>query len=182
MNVDELRIDIAKRGKKGLHFIIASVLIWCAVLVVSLLPIEDILTKNLLTFCFTAPLPPLAYMFSKIIKAEFSTKDNPLNKLGLLFSFNQFLYLLIAMWVYLTVPDKMVMVLAIIFGAHLLPFGWLYKSKAYSVMSVLVSFTAIIIGVMFNAVVVSAVMVTLEVIFCIWLILEIKSLNKEVQA
>lgn len=182
MNLDELRIDIAKRGKKGVHFIIASVLIWCAVLVISLLPIEDILTKNLLTFCFTAPLPPLAYMFSKIIKAEFSTKDNPLNKLGLLFSFNQFLYLLIAMWVYPTVPDKMVMVLAIIFGAHLLPFGWLYKSKAYSVMSVLVSFTAIIIGVMFNAVVVSAVMVTLEVIFCIWLILEIKSLNKEVQA
>lgn len=182
MNLDELRIDIAKRGKKGLHFIIASVLIWCAVLVVSLLPIEDILTKNLLTFCFTAPLPPLAYMLSKIIKAEFSTKDNPLNKLGLLFSFNQFLYLLIAMWVYPTVPDKMVMVLAIIFGAHLLPFGWLYKSKAYYVMSVLVSFTAIIIGVIFNAVVVSAVMVTLEVIFCIWLTLEIKSLNKEVQA
>jgi hypothetical protein len=182
MNLNELRIDIAKRGKKGLHFIMASVLIWCAVLGVSLLPIEDILTKNLLTFCFTAPLPPLAYMFSKVIKAEFSTKDNPLNKLGILFSCNQFLYLLIAMWVYPTVPDKMVMVLAIIFGAHLLPFGWLYKSKAYLVMSILISFTAIIIGVMFNAVVVSSVMVAFESTFCIWLLLENKALNKEVRA
>jgi len=32
-------------------------------------------------------------------------------------------YKLIAMWIYPTVPNKMVMVLVIIFGAHLLPFG-----------------------------------------------------------
>lgn len=179
MNLDELRNDIAKRGKRGLHFIIASVIIWCAVLVIWLLPIKDILMKNLLTFCFTTPLVPIAYMFSKLIKAEFSANDNPLNKLGFLFSYNQFLYILIAMWVYPTVPDKMVMVLAIIFGAHLMPFGWLYKSKAYSVMSVLISFTILIIGIMFNAAVVSASMILFEIIFCIWLMVENKSLKKK---
>lgn len=175
MNLDELRTDIAKRGKKGLHFIIASVIIWCAVLVVWLLPQENTITKNLLTFCLTTPLLPLAYMISRIIKAEFSTKDNPLSKLGLLFSYNQLLYILIVMWVYPTVPDKMVMVLAIIFGAHLMPFGWLYKSKAYSVMSVLISCTVFIIGITLNAVVVSIVMIVFEIIFCIWLMLENKS-------
>jgi len=178
MNLEELRKDISIKSKKGLHFIIASVFIWCAVLVISLLPIEDVLTKNLLTFCFTAPLLPLAYMVSKIIKADFSTKDNPLNKLGLLFSTNQFLYILIAMWVYPTVPDKMVMVLAIIFGAHLLPFGWLYNSKAYSAMAVIISFTALFVGILFNTTVISAVMVLFEIIFCLWLILENKTLNK----
>jgi len=120
MELTELKIDIAKRNKKGLHFILASIIIWCAVLVIWLLPIDDISTKNLLTFCFTAPLPPLAYVISKLIKAEFSAKDNPLNKLGVLFSFNQFLYILIPMWVYPTVPDKMVMVLAIIFSIWLI--------------------------------------------------------------
>jgi len=179
MNLDELRTDIAKRGKKGLSFIIASVIIWCAVLVVWLLPKENTIMKNLLTFCFTATLVPLAYMISKIIKAEFSMNDNPLSKLGLLFSYNQLLYILIAMWVYPTVPDKMVMVLAIIFGAHLMPFGWLYKSKAYSVMSILISFTTFIIGIMFNAVIVSIVMIVFEIVFCILLIFENKSLNKE---
>lgn len=178
MSLDESRTDIAKRGKKGLPFIIASIIIWCAVLVVWLLPQETI-TKNLLTFCFTTLLVPLAYMISKIIKADFSMNDNPLSKLGLIFSCNQFLYILIAMWVYPTVPDKMVMVLAIIFGAHLMPFGWLYKSKAYSVMSVLISFTVFIIGIMFNAVLVSIVMIAFEIIFCIWLMFENKSLNKE---
>jgi len=179
MNLDELRIDISKRGKKGLHFILASVVIWIAVLIVWLLPIEDVATKNLLTFCFTAPLVPLAYMISKIIKAEFSANDNPLNKLGVLFSCNQFLYILIAMWVYPAVPDKMVMVLAIIFGAHLLPYAWLYKSKAYIVMSVLISFTMLTIGIIFNAVVVSIVMIVFEIIFCIWLMLENKYLMKK---
>jgi len=176
MNLEELRIDISKRSKRGIHFIIGSVIIWCAVLIVWLLPIGDILTKNLLTFCFTAPLVPIAFMVSKIIKAEFSTQDNPLNKLGLLFSLNQFLYILIAMWVYPTVPDKMVMVLAIIFGVHLLPFGWLYKSRAYFVMSVIISFAALIIGIMFNAVVVSIVMIIFEITFCVWLVMENKSL------
>ncbi len=178
MDLDELRIDFAKRSKRGLHFIIASVIIWCAVLVVWLLPIENILTKNLLTFCFTTPLVPFSYMISKIIKAEFSINDNPLNKLGLLFSFNQFLYILIAMWIYPTIPGKMVMVLAVIFGAHLLPYGWLYQSKAYLVMSVFISFTMIIIGIMFNAVIVSMVMILYEIIFSLWLMLENKSLNK----
>ena len=172
MDLEVLRIDIAKRGKKGLHFIIASVIIWSAVLVVWLLPIKDVLTRNLITFCFTAPLVPISYMISKIIKAEFSANDNPLNKLGLLFSFNQFLYLLIAMWVYPTVPDKMVMVLAVIFGAHLLPYGWLYKSRAYTVMSVLIAFSTIIIGNIYSAVVVAAVMIIFEVIFSFWLVFE----------
>lgn len=178
MDLDKLRTDIAKRSKKGLHFIIASVFIWFAVFVIWLLPIEDILTKNLLTFCCTTLLLPISFMISKLIKAEFSTKDNPLNKLGLIFSMNQFLYILIAMWIYPTVPDKMVMVLAIIFGAHLLPFGWLYRSKAYSIMSVVISLSIIIIGIMYDALVVSVVMAVFGIVFSTWLIIENRSLNK----
>lgn len=172
MDLDLLRIDVSKRSKKGLHFILSSVIIWCAVLVIWLLPIENILNKNLLTFCVTAPLIPLAYMFSKLIKAEFSIKDNPLSKLGVLFSLNQVLYLLIPMWVYPTVPDKMVMVIAIIFGTHLLPFGWLYKSKAYTIMSVLISLIALIAGITFNAVIVVIIMIVFEIVFSILLINE----------
>lgn len=182
MNLDELRIDISRRAKKGLPFILASIIIWCAILIIWLLPIEDITTKNLLTFCCTGPLLPLSYTVSKFIKAEFSIKDNPLSKLGLLFSFNQFLYILIAMWVYPTVPDKMVMVLAIIFGAHLLPFGWLYKSKAYSVMSVIISFAVLVIGVFFNTITVVISMIIFEIIFSIWLIYENKSIDIEIKS
>ena len=87
MNLDELRMDGSIKQKKGLHFILASVIIWIAVLIIhsTALPI---LTKNLLTFCFTAPLLPLAYFISKLIKVDFQNKSNPLNNLGVLFSLN----------------------------------------------------------------------------------------------
>jgi hypothetical protein len=170
MNLDELRADCAAKQKKGLHFILASIVIWCAVLVIHLMELP-MLTKNLYTFCCTAPLVPLAFLVSKLIKVDFQNKGNPLTNLGILFSFNQILYLLIAMWVYPTVPEKMLMVIAIIFGAHLLPFGWLYKSKTYMVLSVLISVAALIVGLNCAPYVLAAMMIGIEIVFsgCLWL-------------
>jgi len=176
MNLEEMRLDCAVKQKKGLHFILASIIIWSVVAIVHLTSMP-ILTKNLLTFCITAPLMPLAYAISKIIKVDFTNKGNPLSSLGVLFSLNQILYLLIAMWIYPTIPDKMVMVLAMIFGAHLLPYGWLYKSKSYVAMSVIIPIIALIIGCNFQAYVVAAVMIAFEIIFSLLLIIEAKKLN-----
>ncbi len=177
MNLEEMRLDCAVKQKKGLHFILASVIIWGAVFVVHLTSFP-ILTKNLLTFCFTAPLMPLAYMISKIIKVDFTNKGNPLTNLGVLFSLNQMLYLLIAMWVYPTVPEKLVMVLAMIFGAHLMPYGWLYKSKSYIVLSVIIPIVILIVGINYPPYIVAGIMILFEIVFSLSLIGEVKKLNK----
>jgi len=172
-----MRFDCAVKQKKGLHFILASIIIWCAILAVQLTSLP-VLSKNLLTFCFTAPLMPLAYMISKLIKVDFTNKGNPLTNLGILFSLNQMLYLLIAMWVYPTIPEKMVMVLAMIFGAHLLPYGWLYKSKSYIILSVLIPVLVLIVGVNSPAYFVAGLMVLFEIVFSLLLIVEVKRLSK----
>ena len=176
MNLEELRIDCAIQQKKGLHFILASIIIWGLVAVIHMLDMP-ILTKNLWTFCATAPLLPLAYGISKLIGVKFSDTHNPLNKLGILFSMNQMLYLLIAMWVYPTVPDKMVMVIAMIFGAHLLPYGWLYRSKTYVIMAIIIPISALILGNLFEVYVMALVMVMFEVIFSFALGIEVKKLH-----
>ncbi|MFA6942064.1 MAG: hypothetical protein WCQ54_13975, partial [Clostridiaceae bacterium] len=98
MNLEEMRKDCSVKQKNGIHFILASIIIWTAVLIIHLTDMP-ILSKNLFTFCCTAPLMPLAYLISKIIKVDFQNKDNPLTNLGILFSLNQILYLLIAMWI-----------------------------------------------------------------------------------
>jgi len=175
MNLEEMQLDCAIKQKKGLHFILASVIIWSAVLAVQLTSLT-ILTKNLLTFCVTAPLVPLAYLISKIIKVEFTDKSNPLNHLGVLFSLNQMLYLLIAMWVYPTVPEKLVMVLAMIFGAHLLPYGWLYQSKSYMILSIIIPIVSLFIGINYPAYAVAGLMIVFEVIFSLLLTVEINRL------
>lgn len=176
MNLEELRLDCAVKQKKGMHFILASIVIWCAVLIVQLTSLP-ILTKNLFTFCCTAPLVPLAFFISKIIKVDFQNKNNPLNALGILFSVNQILYLLIAMWVYPTIPEKMLMVIAMIFGAHLLPYGWLYKSKTYIALSVIIPVAALIVGCNFAPYILAIMMVVVEIIFSICLAIENKSLK-----
>lgn len=175
MNLNQLRLDCAIQQKKGLHFILASILIWTGVLIVHLTGLP-ILTKNLLTFFFTAPLMPLAFLISKIIKVDFTHKGNPLTELGMLFSLNQMIYLLIAMWVYPTVPEKMVMVLAMIFGAHLLPYGWLYLSRTYMALSVAIPIAALVVGLNFPPYAVAGMMIAFEVLFSVLLALEIRSL------
>jgi len=175
-NLDEMRLDSAVKQKKGLHFFLASIIIWSAILVVHLTA-QSILTKNLLTFCFTAPLVPLAFLISKLIRVDFTNKENPLTNLGVLFSVNQMLYLLIAMWIYNAVPEKMVMILAMIFGAHLLPYGWLYQSKSYMVMSAIIPVAALVVGINFPPYIVAGLMIMVEVVFSMLLINEVNKLS-----
>lgn len=176
MNLNELKQDCSKKQKKGIHFIIASVIIWIMVLIVQLTNLP-ILTKNLLTFCCTAPLLPIAFLISKILKIQFQDKSNPLNNLGILFSINQMIYLLIAMWIYPTLPDKMLMVIAMIFGAHLLPYSWLYDSKTYMVLSIIIPILALIVGLNFSNCFLAIMMIVIEIIFSILLAFENKKNN-----
>lgn len=171
MDLGDLKIDCAKKQKKGLHIILSSVLIWIAILLVHLSDLP-ILKKNLLTFCCTAPLLPISYFISKIIKVDFQNKDNPLSKLGLLFSINQLLYLLIAMWIFAAVPDKMLMVMVMIFGAHLMPYSWLYQSNTYMVLSIMVPILGLIVGLYFEPFVLAIIMVVIELIFSMLLVIE----------
>lgn len=171
-DITSLRNDCIIKQKRGLHFILASVVIWAAVLIIHLSPLSAT-TKSMLTFCCSAPLMPLALLFSRIIKADFQNKGNPLTKLGIIFSVGQIPYLLIAMWALSEAPDSFLMIYAMIFGAHLLPFGWLYNSKAYYILSAVIPIAALIIGLNFPAVLAPFMLCT-EIIFCVWLGIENK--------
>lgn len=176
MNLEELRNDISLKQKKGLPFIIASVVIWLLITIVSILDIP-VVTKNLLVFCCSAPLMPISMLIAKIIKVNIFQKENPLGNLGFLFTMNQMLYLLIVMWVFSAVPEKMVMVYAMVFGAHLLPYSWLYKSKAYMVFAIAIPFVALTLGSMFNDLVVASALSVVEIVFTCILVQEVKRLS-----
>ena len=184
MNLEELRNDCARKQKKGLHIILASVIIWILVLCVHLTSLP-MLTKNLITFCCTAPSLPnvyqlsvLSFFISRLLKIDFQNKENPLTTLGVLFSVNQILYLLIAMWIYPTLPEKMLMVIAIIFGAHLMPYSWLYKSKSYFALSIIIPVTSLAVGLNFEPYILASVMIGFEVLFSILLLCEVKQMKE----
>ena len=122
-NINELRREAQVIQMKGAPYMMASVILWTCATICRILPVS-LYMKNLLTFCCPMLLVPLALLFSKMIGADiFKKTDNPVNKLGILCTCNQLLYLLIVMWAFSMKPEVMMMLFAMVFGAHLLPFS-----------------------------------------------------------
>ena len=164
--------------KKGAPFMMASVVIWTLVTVTRMLPV-DLMTKNLYTFYCPGMLLPCVLIFSKIIGAHvFRNRKNPFNKLGFINTANQMLYLLIVMWAFNQKPDAMLMLFAMVFGAHLLPFSWLYDSKTYLVMSLVTTLGSMLISIFAGEVYVGIFMIVCQVIMSALLLFECRKLDR----
>ena len=169
--LDEMRRDSAIKNKKGIAFIGASIFVWLGILLIHLTTMS-IREKNLYSWYAVAMLMPCALGIMHLFKIKLKNKENPLNKLGFLITINETLYISIACWVYAAVPEKMLMVLAMIFGAHLLLFGWLYQSGSYYFSAVFVTVGALIIGCNFAPWVLAASMLVYEILLTLCLGME----------
>lgn len=175
-SLEALREDLLTKQKKGLPFILASCVLWALISVVCVLDIP-VMTRNLLVFCCACPLFPLAILIGKIIGVNVLEKENPLSKLLILFTVNQFLYLLIVMWVFSAVPEKMVMIHAMVFGAHLLPYSWIYRSKAYLTAAIVIPVVSLVLGIFAGALPVALFVEAVEIIFAAVLFREVKAVR-----
>ena len=88
------------------------------------------------------------------------------------------LYLLITMWVFDALPEKMLMVYAMIFGAHLMPYSWLYQSRSYMLLSILIPILALLVGLTQTPAVLAGMMLGIEVVFSLALVWENKKDRK----
>ena len=174
----ELKTEAMMLQKKGLPFMLTSVVIWTAITIVRTLPV-DIMTKNLYTFYCTSFLMPGAVIFSLITGAKIFFKfQNPFNKLGLINTMNQMLYLLIVMWAFNQKPEAMLMLFAMVFGAHLLPFAWLYESRTYLVTSIVTTFGSMIISIFAPELYVGLFMIVCQIVMSVLLMIECRKLDR----
>lgn len=182
MNTAVRQLDLLKKDaqdfmKKGLPFVLASVVLWTLILLARLFS-PDLQTANMATFVCCCLLMPLAIVFAKAVKADiFRKTKNPFKNLCLLCTFNQFLYLLIVMWAFSRQPDAMLMIYAMVFGAHLLPFGWVYDSKAYTIVSIAETAGALVIGCLWGDIPTAALIICGEIILSVLLFRECKNLK-----
>lgn len=162
---DASREAFSQRQRRGLHFIAAATGCWLIIAVLQLV-VPGALTRNLVTFMVSCLLLPGAWLLARVLHVPFQD-SSPWAKLGMLFSVNQALYLPIALWVYPTVPDRLVMVLGVITAAHLLPFGWLYSSRAYTYSSIIGTVAVFVVGVL------APPAVTAALIACVLMVLAV---------
>lgn len=145
MDLAKMKKDLTIRGKNGLPFLLAAAIVWIVIAIIFLTPL-DIQWQNILMLAATGLTFPLALLLAKLIKAEWKFKDNPLSKLGLYLNLAQFVYFPVILWAFAQRPSVMVLFFAIITGAHLFPFGWLYNTKAYYAMAPVTSVGVMLIG------------------------------------
>ena len=72
----------------------------------------------------------------------------------------------------------MLIVYAIIFGAHLMPFSWLYRSRSYMVLSIAVTILALAVGLAFPPFILAVAMLVVEFLFVFLLAYENRSVSK----
>lgn len=174
MNVNELRNELACRCKNGMNFILAGTCIWLALLWLWRSPVE-VPTKTVWTFMMGGLMFPLSILFARIIRAEWTLKDNPIASLGLYITCAQLLYFPLVFWAFYHSPYDMPMFLAIVTGAHFFPFAWFYRSRAYAIMAGVTSVAVTAVGWNLpdaQTWLVPLVMVGLLAVLAVWLYVE----------
>lgn len=144
---DNLKIDLSLKAKSGVDFILAATIIWFGITCIWTLPIATY-DKCVLTFITGGIMLPLAGLFSKLLKTNWKVKNNPLQQLGLWFNFAQLFYFPILIFLIAKKPDYFISAYAIITGAHLFPYAWLYKEISYAVMAALMSIGVTVMSVL----------------------------------
>lgn len=180
--LNELKQEAQKLQGKGLPYMMASVVIWALICLLHCMNLS-VIWVNQFTFMTTCLLLPLAWIFSKLIGANiFRKTSNPISKLAFLCTMNQNLYLLIVMWACSKAPEAMIMLFAIVFGAHLLPFSWAYDNKAYMVVSITETIGALAIGCIFGGRIMSVFMIILQIALCIFLYVDVRKANGKIES
>ena len=129
-------------------------------------------TKNIIAMCCSALLMPVGMLFGKIIKVNIFSKENPLSGLSVVAALNQLLYLPAVLWAMYAVPDKMIMVYAIVVGAHFLPYYWIYFSPTYFYAAIVIPIVSLVLSICASQAIVCLAFVAFDLLIILLLCLE----------
>lgn len=143
------KLELSYKAKRGIDFIVSACIVWLLIAFIWTIP-ASAYDKSVLTFIVGSLMLPLALLLSKIFKTQWKIETNPLQPLGLWLNFAQLFYFPFLVFILIKSPEYFVMTYAIITGAHLFPYGWLYNNMAYSVLAGVISVGALILALLLD--------------------------------
>ena len=179
--LNRLKVEYAVKQKKGLPFIMASAVLW-TIMTIAFFTGFHIVVKNMIAMCCSALLFPVGMLFGKMIKVDIFSKESPISSLSIVAALNQLLYLPIVLWAMYAVPEKMIMVYAIVVGAHFLPYYWIYFSPTYFYASIIIPVVSLVLGIYCGQAVVCLAFVAFDLLICALLCLENKQAGNALNA
>ncbi|HEY5463738.1 MAG TPA: hypothetical protein VIJ95_10825 [Hanamia sp.] len=143
--LDELRNELSVKSKNGIDFTLAASILWLIIAYLWTLKFNSY-DKSIFVFIVGAPLLPMAFLFSKLLKTNWKITHNPLQPLGLWLNFAQLFYFPFLVLTMIKMPDYFILVYAIITGGHLFPYAWFYKTKWYAIFSGIIVLGTLLLG------------------------------------
>ncbi len=129
-DLQTLREDLAARSGRGVPTIAAGAGLWTTFGVTGLV-LSDV--GVLAVFCLAGAglLWPFSLLIARAQRLDPFARGNPLGQLAGLLGAVQILFIPVMIGVYRLDPGSVPWTLAVLVGAHLLPFAWVYSSRAY---------------------------------------------------
>lgn len=149
MDISEVKKDLITRTKRGVAMFYVGAGYW---LLMGILSFFDLHIKLLGLFYLIGAgmLFPLGILVSQLLKIDFFAKDNPLSGMAGILGAVQLLFAPILVLIFMEQVEWLPFFVAVLTGAHFLPFSSLYDSRAYIFQSVAVVMMATVVGFLFR--------------------------------
>jgi len=121
--------------RMGIGMPIAGMLYWLVVAV--LVSKFRIQSAVYLSFFATGLVFPLGFGLTRLAGGDLFAKSPSLTPLGLQLAAVQLFYWPVIIVLAALAPEWAPYVMAVLFGSHFLPYGWLYRSRGYMVLTIL---------------------------------------------
>lgn len=144
-NLDELQTDLAARTGRGINATTAGIVLWAIFAALGAVIADDRILA-LFYVLGAGLLFPFSLVVAKVMKLDTFAKGNPIAPLAGLLGAVQILYIPLMIGALLVVPHMVPWFLAVLVGAHFLPYAWLFRSRAYVFASVSIPLAAGAVG------------------------------------
>lgn len=128
------RRRMSRATMKGIGMPMAGFLYWIAAAFL----LREFPMRTALVWCFvlTGPVFPIGYALTRALGGDLFAKSSTLTPIGIQLAALQLFYWPIIIVVFRNAPEWTPFTLAVLFGSHFLPYGWMYESRAYPFLTI----------------------------------------------
>lgn len=131
------RNEVARITQRGIGMTLAACLYWLGLAMVTAWSGWQPRALGLFLVLGTTLVYPLGWLLTRWCGGDLFARGHPLAGLIAVFAFTQVLGWPLLAILFLRDIALLAFAVAILLGAHFLPFGWLYRSRTYAVLGVL---------------------------------------------
>ncbi|MGD6967336.1 DUF7010 family protein [Rossellomorea vietnamensis] len=175
--LEQLQFEVIKESKKGYPILLAGAIVFFLFALLSFfLPMEAV---QLIWIFGLGAIFPLGLLLSKLVGANFFASKNALAALGGIVAFPQAFFIPVFILVHSHIPQYLPFTIGVLAGSHFLPYMWIYKSKAYLVVTLGVCLLSLTLGGWFVEQAFSIVPIAISLTYLLGVFLILKELKEE---